>query len=93
MSRSVLIVTLPPLTGGVPAKTEILCRHLRSLGHPVTVSHYATLSDYPELVVPSWQMLSGKRPAMREGQCFGDFSSVAVGCRFPELEFQYFKPS
>ncbi len=93
MSRSVLIVTLPPLTGGVPAKTEILCHHLRSLGHRVTVSHYATLSDYPDLVAPAWQWVSGKKPAMREGRCFGDFPSVAVGCRFPELEFQYFRPS
>ena len=93
MSRSVLIVTLPPLTGGVPAKTEILCRHLRSLGHRVTVSHYATLSDYPDLVVPAWQWVSGKKPDMRESRCFGDFPSVAVGCRFPELEFPYFRPS
>lgn len=93
MSHSILIVTLPPLTGGVPAKTEILCRHLRSLGHRVTVSHYATLSDYPDLVAPSWQLMSGKKPRMQEGKCFGDFPSVAVGCRFPELEFQYFRPS
>ena len=93
MSRSVLIVTLPPLTGGVPVKTEILCRHLRSLGHFVTVSHYATLSDYPDLVAPAWQWVLGKKPGMREGRCFGDFPSVAVGCRFPELEFQYFRPS
>jgi len=93
MSHSILIVTLPPLTGGVPAKTEILCRHLRSLGHRVTVSHYATLSDYPDLVAPIWQWPSGKKPGIREGRCFGDFPSVAIGCRFPELEFQYYRPS
>ncbi len=90
---NVLIVTLPPLTGGVPAKAEILARHLRALGHDVTVSHYATLSDYGELAAPSWQLLSGKKPGVGEGRCFGDFRSVAVGCRFPELEFTYYQAS
>ena len=91
MSLSVLIVTLPPLTGGVPAKAHILASHLRSRGHRVTVSHYATLRDYPDLVVPSWRALSGRRPQARHGQCFGDFPCVAVGCRFPELEFTYYR--
>lgn len=91
MSLSVLIITLPPLTGGVPAKARILAEHLRSRGYRVTVSHYATLSDYPELVVPSWQILSGRRPQTRHGRCFGDFPCAAVGCRFPELEFTYYR--
>lgn len=91
MSLSILIMTLPPLTGGVPAKAHILAEHLRSRGHRVTVSHYATLRDYPELVVPSWQLLSGRRPQTRHGRCFGDFPCVAVGCRFPELEFTYYR--
>ncbi|HEC14176.1 MAG TPA: hypothetical protein ENI72_00315, partial [Rhodospirillales bacterium] len=77
MSASVLIVTLPPLTGGVPSQAKVLARHLKGLGHAVTVSHYATLSDYEELVVPSWQAFSGKKPAVGEGKCFGDFRSVA----------------
>ena len=93
MTQSILIVTLPPLTGGVPDKTKILVRHLRDLGHHVTVSHYATYSDYPDLVVPSWQLVSGKRPGVREGTCFDDFPCVAIGCWLPELEFTYYLPS
>ncbi len=89
-SQSILIITIPPLTGGVPDKARILANHLRDLGHDVTVAHFATLSDYADLVVPSWQSISGKQPGIRDGSCFDDFPCVSVGCRFPELEFTYY---
>lgn len=90
MSQSILIITLPPLTGGVPYKAKILISHLRRLGHRVTVSHYATYRDYPELVVTSWQFFTGKRPAISQGTCFEDFPCVSVGSWLPELEFTYY---
>ena len=93
MKKSILISTLPPLTGGVPDKTRILVRHLRNLGHRVTVAHYATYRDYPDLVATSWQLLGGRRPGIREGKCFDNFPSVAVGCALPELEFTYYLAS
>lgn len=93
MTASVLIVTIPPLDGGVPAKARILAEHLRDAGHRVTVAHYATLSDFPELVAPSWRIVRGKRAAMRRSQCFGGFPSVEIGCALPELEFTYYLPS
>jgi len=93
MNRSILILTLPPLRGGVPDKARILVRHLKELGYRVTVSHYATYRDYPELVAASWQIFSGKRPGVREGKCFGDFPCVSIGCWFPELEFTYYLTS
>ena len=46
MKQSVLVTTLPPLTGGVPDKARILVRDLRDLGYRVTVAHYATYRDY-----------------------------------------------
>jgi glycosyltransferase involved in cell wall biosynthesis len=92
-SQSILIITIPPLAGGVPDKARILVNHLRDLGHEVTVAHYATLSDYADLVVPSWQSFSGKRPGSRKGTCFDDFPCVSIGCRFPELEFTYYRSS
>lgn len=55
-SQSILIITIPPIAGGVPDKARILVNHFRDLGHEVTVAHYATLSDYADLVVPSWQI-------------------------------------
>jgi len=90
MSKSILIITLPPLTGGVPDKTKLLVRHLRKLGHRVTVSHYATYTDYPELVVTLWHLLKGKKPKIREGLCFEDFPCTSVGCWLPEFEFTYY---
>ncbi|HCH57799.1 MAG TPA: hypothetical protein DEV64_11985 [Rhodospirillaceae bacterium] len=90
MSRTVLITTLPPYQGGVPAMTEILARFLKRRGHDVTVAHYATLTDDSDLVVPSWQSVTGKIPRTRTTTCFGDFPCVSVGCRFPELEFPYY---
>ncbi len=90
---SVLLVTIPPFAGGVPYKARVLARHLRELGHSVTVAYYATYSDHPELVATSWQAVFGRRPLVSEGQCFGDFPSLAVGCAFPELEFTYYRPS
>ena len=90
MSRgSLLLVTLPPFRGGVPAKAAILARHLRRLKWDVTVAYYATLSDDADLVVPTWQAWSGRRPGVREGICWDDFRCVAVGCRFPEFEAPY----
>lgn len=94
MSRgSLLLVTLPPFRGGVPAKAAIMARHLRRLGWAVTVAYYATLSDHPDLVVPSWRLPGGARPGSRGGQCWDGFVSHAVGCRFPELEAPYTRAS
>lgn len=93
MTASVLILTIPPLEGGVPVKARILAEYLRGRGHKVTIAHYATLTDYPDLAAPSWRMAAGRRPSSRPGQCFGGFPSVAVGCALPELEFTYYLPS
>ena len=90
MSQSILIITLPPLTGGVPDKAKLLARHLRKLGHRVTVSHYATYRDYPKLVVTLWQLFTGKKPKIQRGTCFDDFPCVSVGCWLPEFEFSYY---
>ncbi len=93
MTASVLIVTLPPTVGGVPAKTEILARFLRDSGYDVTIASYATLSENPGQVIPSWRLLSGRRPTVMHDRCFDDFPWTRVGCYFPELEFSYFRPS
>ncbi len=93
MSRRILVVTLPPTTGGVPAKTRILCAFLRSSGYEVTLAYYATLSDHSDLVVPSWRLFSGARPGVKEGMCFDTQPCIAIGCWLPELEFSYYRPS
>ena len=90
MTKSILIITLPPLTGGVPDKAKILANHLRKLGYTVTVSHYATYRDYPELTVPISQLLKGKKPNIQNSICFNDFPCISIGCWLPELEFTYY---
>jgi len=94
MGRRVLVLTLPPFTGGVPAKTRILADELVRRGHGVTVAWYAPLSSHGHLSVTSWQLASGRRPRVEAGRCFdGSHASVAVGCWLPELEFTYTLPS
>lgn len=93
MSR-VLITTLPPFEGGVPAKTRTLAEELRRRGHQVTIAYYAPLSSHGHLCVPSWRLASGAQPRCEAGTCFdGAFPAWAVGCRLPELEFTYYLPS
>lgn len=89
----VLLATIPPFEGGVPAKCALLAHHLRSLGHEVTVAYYATWGDEPELVAPSWRLARGARPGLRFGTCFGDVPCVGVGCWLPELEVTYYAGS
>lgn len=90
---SLLMVTLPPFQGGVPAKAALLARHLRALGWTVHVAYYATLSDHPDLVAPSWRLPAGARPGMAEATCWDDFPCHAIGCRLPELEAPYTRSS
>lgn len=89
----ILVVTLPPFEGGVPAKARILCEHLRRLGHRVTVAWYATFRHHPELNVPSWRLAFGARPGVVAETCFDGFPSFSVGCRLPELEAPYYQSS
>lgn len=86
--RRVLVHTIPPYDGGVPAKTARLCRHLRGLGWEVAVAWYATLGHEPDLVAPSWR--PWVRPTAHTQRCFGDFEGWAVGCRLPETELAYY---
>jgi glycosyltransferase involved in cell wall biosynthesis len=89
----VLIVTLPPSSGGVPAKTRMLISLLQRRGYSVTVAYYATLTDEPELVATSWRIPFGARPQMAARRWFDQAPAVAVGSWLPELEFTYCWPS
>jgi len=91
--RRVLVVTLPPYAGGVPAKTRLLVDLLRRRGREVTVAYYATLSDEPALGAPLWRLPLGARPRVAARECFDGVPAVAVGAWLPELEFSYYWPS
>lgn len=86
-------MSLPPFEGGVPAKARWLCEWLRSRGHSVTLSYYATFGHDSDLNAPSWRAAVGAKPDSRTGSCFDGVRSVAVGCWLPELEFTYYLAS
>lgn len=89
-SRRTLILTLPPhIPGGIAVQTRQLAEYLRAKGHTVTIAYYATAGRDPDLAIPLTRLFAGTHPAIRRERCFGDFESVAVGCRFPELESTY----
>lgn len=89
----VLVVTLPPYDGGVPAKTRLLCRHLTDLGHRVTVAWYANFAHQPWANVPAWSLWTGRRPQTVSSTAFDQFPGAAVGCWLPELEAPYYEIS
>lgn len=91
--RRVLVATLPPYSGGVPAKTRLLVDLLKSRGHDVTVAYYATLTDEPALGAPSWRIPFGASPRSAPRDCFDGIPGVAIGSWLPELEFTYYWPS
>jgi glycosyltransferase involved in cell wall biosynthesis len=93
-ARRTLIVTLPPyITGGVAVSARILADHLRDSGHDVSIGHYATLTQEPELCASLSQTLTGKSPRIRHHNCLGGYDCISVGCRLPELEFTYTRDS
>lgn len=89
--NSVLLLTLPPILGGVTAQGPLLVDLLRRHGYDVTVAWRAYFQDEPGLSVPSWKLLSGRKPQVREvpgwpGRC------VAVGSWLPEFEWAHHQP-
>ena len=92
-SRRSLILTLPPFQGGVRHMVRVMADRMREAGDDVTIAYYATFSHAPDLIVPSWRALLGKRPATGLGELFDGSPATAVGCWLPELEFSYYRPS
>lgn len=86
--RRVLIHTIPPYEGGVPAKTRLLCDFLRSRGWDVHVAWYASLGHEPDLVAPIWRPFT--RIGLTQRSCWTDYPGWVVGCRWPESEIAYY---
>ena len=62
-TKSVLLMTLPPVMGGVTAMGRLSAAVLRKHGHLVTTAWRAYYADAPALSVRPWQSLS-RRPTM-----------------------------
>jgi glycosyltransferase involved in cell wall biosynthesis len=90
-SKSVLLLTLPPILGGVTAQGRLVVDLLQRHGYDVTVAWRAYYQSDPALSVPSWKMLSGRRPALREVPGW-PCRRVAVGSWLPEFEWAHHQP-
>lgn len=83
------MITLPPeILGGVASKARLMAEHLRTLGHAVTIAHYAPRGSGTDVN----SGLLGT-PGLRRYRCWDGFEAVAVGCRLPWLEAPYYQAS
>jgi len=85
--KSVLIVTLPPVLGGVTNQSRLTADLLARQGYVPTLAWRAYYSDAPELSVPSWA-LGRRRPSLREVPGW-PYPRLAVGSWLPEFEWAH----
>lgn len=90
-SNSVLLLTLPPILGGVTSQGRLVVDLLQRHGYDVTVAWRAYYNDQPNLSVPLWKILSGLRPAQQEVPDW-PCRRVAVGTWLPEFEWSHHQP-
>jgi glycosyltransferase involved in cell wall biosynthesis len=90
-SNSVLLLTLPPILGGVTAQGRLVVDLLQRHGYEVTVAWRAYFQDEPQLSVPGWKVWSGRRPGVRDVPGW-PCRRVAVGTWLPELEWAHHQP-
>ena len=85
--KSVLIVTLPPVLGGITNQSRLTADVLARHGYAPTLAWRAYYSDAPELSVPSWRYGRGQ-PAVREVPGW-PYPRLAVGTWLPEFEWAH----
>lgn len=88
----VLISTIQPSSGGVPAKVLWVIGELQSLGLVPVVAWYEPWSSTPILSVPAHALASFRRPGVRTEPVFGDVEGHGLGAWLPELEFTHYRP-
>ena len=85
----VLISTITPVSGGVPAMTGFIAHTLRDKGFEPVLAHYEPYSVSPHLSVPSFRLLRNRVGAeTRRG--LEDYETHAIGAWLPELEFTHY---
>ena len=85
-NRRVLISTIQPISGGVPAMTAFIASTLRARGYEPVLAHYEPYSHSPELSVPSFK-LGRRRVGSTVTRAIDDYEAHAIGAWLPELEF------
>jgi asparagine synthase (glutamine-hydrolysing) len=90
--RRVLISTLAPHQGGVPAMAGFAADTLAQQGFEPVFAFHATYSTTPELSVPSFRLLQ-RRPGHRVSFDAQGRELHAFGAWLPELEFTHYLPT
>ncbi len=88
----VLISTIRPDSGGVPAKLFWVIGELKLLGLVPVVAWYEPWSRTPRLSVPAHAVCSFRRPGQCQEPVFGETEGHGFGAWLPELEFTHFLP-
>jgi glycosyltransferase involved in cell wall biosynthesis len=91
-NNRVLVSTILPWAGGVPAKRSVAIRWLRERGYEPVIAYYAPYSLTPDLSVPSWKLLQRRPRSVRVDDVDG-CETHAMGAWLPELEFTHYSPS
>jgi len=90
--KRVLISTIAPVSGGVPAMTEFVVRELLERGYEPVIAHYEPYSVTPSLSVPSFRLFQ-RRVSEEIRESYGDRETHAIGAWLPELEFTHYLPT
>ena len=85
--KSVLIITLPPVLGGVTNMGRLSADVLAKNGYTPTLAWRSYYSETPELSVPAWKV-GRRRPSMREVPGW-PYRRLAVGTWLPEFEWAH----
>lgn len=88
-AQRVLIATILPGAGGVPAMTSFIVRCLKERGLEPVIAYYSPYSLTPELSVPSFRLLRSTIGSRRVADVDG-CETHAVGAWLPELEFTHY---
>jgi glycosyltransferase involved in cell wall biosynthesis len=85
--KSVLIITLPPVLGGVTNQGRLAADLLARHGYTPTLAWRSYYTDAPELSVPYWK-LGRMRPTLREVPGW-PYRRFAIGTWLPEFEWSH----
>jgi glycosyltransferase involved in cell wall biosynthesis len=88
----VLISTIAPISGGIPANVRFIVRMLRGRGYDPIIAFYEPYSVSPCLSVPSFRLLQ-RRAGSEVRQSIERCEAHAIGAWLPELEFTHYLAS
>ena len=87
--RRVLISTISPENGGIPANGTFRHLYAEQRGYEPILAHYEPYSISPHMSVPSFRLLQ-RRAGNELRQALDGCETHAIGAWLPELEFTHY---